>query len=467
MAAKALYTKTLADWAVRSDFSFSDQSLDRARTAILDSAGCMLGGLNDPAALAMAGAVASWAPSDASGPSESPAVWNALVGGVAAHALDFDDNFFPPISHASAVLTPALLALAAETGSRQQEVLEAYIIGLEVQARMGQAANPGHYESGWHATSTLGTVGAAVACARLCRLDAVGMLHALSLAFSFCGGSKLQFGTMAKPAHAGFAAMHAVMAATMARAGISANPEPFAAKWGFLDLFHGSDKTPAVPSLFPERPLAIDEFGLVAKLYPSCMSSHLGIDGLLDMRAQGMFRDGLPVAVEIHMPSYMIANLRFSDPQNEMEARFSMHYCAAVAMIDGVPRLAHFTPEGIAREDLRALLSRVSMHPRIASRQAAALPWGGDALVVARFADGESVAREVLYPKGCNQNPLTPEESRGKFLDCAMRLVPGEMAELLFRAFQTFGGPEPCARLTNMIRDAWRAGDRCNTRHTR
>lgn len=451
------YTASLADWAARLDRTFPGHSLDRARAAILDSACCMLGGMTDHVPTTIDDAIAPWFRANGIFSRGLPSLMSALVGGAAAHALDFDDNFFPPITHASAVLTPALLALAAETGCSQQEVLDAYIVGLEVQARLGQAANPAHYASGWHATSTLGVMGAAAACGRLLKLDARGMLHAVSLGFSLSGGSKLQFGSPAKPAHAGFAAMHAVLAAVLARAGLTGNPEPFVGKWGFLDLFNGENAAPTLPDLFPDAPLAIDTFGLVAKLYPSCMSSHLGIDGILALRRRGLFDKSAPVSVEIHMPAYMIANLRFSDPRDEMEARFSMNYCGAVAIRDGVPRLGHFTRDALARQELRELLPLITMHPKVPSPEAAELPWKGDAVVSVRFANGETHAADSLYPKGCNQNPLTPEELRRKFLDCANRAVSGEAAESLYQRFVGFGGDAPCADLAEQINTALRA----------
>ena len=134
------------------------------------------------------------------------APWAALVNGTAAHALDFDDNFDPAKAHATAVLAPAILALAEQEGASGRACLDAYIAGLQILGRVGQGVNPAHRNRGWHATATVGTIGAAAACARLLRLDAETAGHALSIATSMAAGFMSQFGTMTKPVHAGLAA---------------------------------------------------------------------------------------------------------------------------------------------------------------------------------------------------------------------------------------------------------------------
>jgi len=145
------------------------------------------------------------------------APWAALANGTAAHALDFDDNFDPAKAHASAVLVPAILALAEQERASGRACLDAYIAGLQIMGRVGQGVNPAHRNRGWHATGTVGAIGAAAACARLLRLPEREAAFALSIATSLAGGFMAQFGTMTKPVHAGFAAQAGVMAAASAR----------------------------------------------------------------------------------------------------------------------------------------------------------------------------------------------------------------------------------------------------------
>jgi len=410
--------RRLADWTVSFDgTALSPLALARAEAAFRDVLGCMFAGAREQAVTAAAAAMAGWQAGQSrqlGSKAGVPSPAAALINGTAAHVLDYDDNFFPAITHASAVLVPALLALGDETDASLPALIEAYVAGLEIQARLGRLANPRHYESGWHATSTLGAIGAAAACAKLVGLNARQTAWAISLGASFAGGSKQQFGTSAKPLHAGAAAMHGVLAARLAEAGLDASETIFEGPWGFL-AHHAAERLIERPA---DEPLAIETGGLVAKLYPSCMSSHLGIDGLLALKRQHAFAPGDIERVELEMPKYMIDNLRFTDPASPTEARFSMRYCAAVALIDGPPVLAHFTAPALARTDLRQLGRRVQMRVRAPGAAAAALPWGGDAVARLILCNGRVLETLATAPKGSDPNPLTPDEARRKFRDC-------------------------------------------------
>ena len=421
----------LADWTVSFDgATLSSLAQTRAEAAFRDVLGCLFAGAREAAVTAAAAAMAGWQTGQSrqlGSKAGVPSPAAALVNGTAAHVQDYDDNFFPAITHASAVLVPALLALGDETDGSLAALIEAYVAGLEIQARLGRLANPRHYESGWHATSTLGAIGAAAASAKLLRLDARRTAWAISLGASFAGGSKRQFGTSAKPLHAGAAAMHGVLAARLAEAGLDASAEIFEGPWGFLAQ-HAAE--PLIEALADE-PLAIETGGLVAKLYPSCMSSHLGIDGLLTLRRQHRLAPADIEQVELEMPKYMIDNLRFADPASPAEARFSMNYCAAVALIDGPPVLAHFTAPAVARADLRRLARRVQMRVRTPDAAAAALPWGGDAIVRLVLRDDQVLETLSSAPKGSAANPLTLDEARLKFRDCGLQsLAEADIAAL-------------------------------------
>jgi 2-methylcitrate dehydratase PrpD len=215
-------TATLAAWIARTPPIRSRRAVALAKDALKDIVACMLAGARDEATLCVSSAARGWG---------APAA--ALVFGTAAHALDYDDNYHPMAGHATAVLAPAIFALAESKRASGAAVLDAYIVGLEVLALVGNGVNLVHYELGWHSTSTLGPFGAAAACARLLGLDQARVTAALSLAFSMAGGSKLQFGTMAKPLHAGLAAQHGVMAAMLAASGVAGVAEPLEGAWGF------------------------------------------------------------------------------------------------------------------------------------------------------------------------------------------------------------------------------------------
>ncbi|MFC1816402.1 MmgE/PrpD family protein [Thermodesulfobacteriota bacterium] len=151
----------------------------------------------------------------------------ALANGVSAHALDYDD-VIRPVGHASAVLVPVGLALGEEMNLTGKDILEAYILGVEVGVKLASCMCPEHAEKGWHTTGTLGTVTAGAMAARLLRLDVDKTCSALSLAASQAAGIRLNFGSMAKPFHAGNAARSGITAALLSQKGFSGRPETYA-----------------------------------------------------------------------------------------------------------------------------------------------------------------------------------------------------------------------------------------------
>ncbi|MGH7708958.1 MAG: MmgE/PrpD family protein [Vulcanimicrobiaceae bacterium] len=456
MAPPSSLSVELSNWACTFSDPLPGIAIERGRAAFIDTVACMLAGARDAAAQCTMAAINGATSGDCSvvGSEDTfSAPWAALANGVAAHALDFDDNFFPAISHASAVLVPALFALGEEVGATLSEVLRAYVVGLEIQATLGEIANPVHYELGWHATSTLGTIGAAVACANLLRLDPERTANALSIGVSLAGGSKRQFGSMTKPVHAGFAAMNAVLAARLAAAALSAQSDPLEGKWGFFDLYAGKTdwRNGGWPPPGP-RALAIEKYGLVAKLYPSCMSSHLGIDGLLALQKQRPFRADEVGRILIAMPPFMLENLRFSRPRNELEARFSMQYCGAVAIVHGCPKLTHFVDAALADDAVMALLDRVEVVPRVSAPSSQALPWGGDCSVDIFFKSGEHLNAVVCFPKGCLENPISSVELGAKFVDCASSSLSRDRARALFNHLQVLDLAFPVGEMARHLR---------------
>jgi 2-methylcitrate dehydratase PrpD len=220
----------------------------------------------------------------------APAPWAAMANGTAAHALDFDDYEDPGATHPSAVLVPALLALGEERQAPGGDLLDAYIAGLEIIVRLGAAVNLSHYHRGWHATGTLGAIGAAAAAARLLKLNVRDVGYAIGLAASMASGFKSQFGTMAKPLHAGLAAKAGVLAASLAAEGMTASAEVFDGEWSILRLMAGPEAEGFAGALRDlGDPLAIESYGLVIKPYPCCGYIHGTLDGILDLRrAEGL-----------------------------------------------------------------------------------------------------------------------------------------------------------------------------------
>ena len=192
----------------------------RAAVALCDTVGVILAGAVEPVAQLIRehageegrGDCHIFGVSQMAGPDNA-----ALANGVAAHALDYDDMCFVSMAHPSCALVPAILAAGEIANASGRAILEGYIVGFEIECRLGAVMNPRHYHvRGWHCTSSIGTVGAAAAAARVLGLSPVAVAHALGIAASSACGLKQNFGTMVKPLHAGIAARNGLMAARLA-----------------------------------------------------------------------------------------------------------------------------------------------------------------------------------------------------------------------------------------------------------
>jgi 2-methylcitrate dehydratase PrpD len=410
------FSAELASWAAAVARQDRPAVVGMARDALVDIVSCMVAGAADPAATAVAAAAGA----SGEGPCLSftgkrlAAAWAALVNGTAAHALDFDDNFAPGLTHATAVLVPALLALADEEGLPGAAVVDAYAVGLELQARIGRLMLPRHYELGWHATSTIGAIGTAGACARLLGLDAAAILAAMSIASSMAGGSKKQFGSMVKPLHAGLAAQHAVQAARLAEAGVRGDEEPLCGPWGFVALH--LDGAPAVTEEAALAGLgeawAIETDGLLVKRFPCCAAAHKTLDGIALLRERHGIDPSAVARVETVIPEFARRNLRFDAPIDEMQARFSLTYCGARVLRQGHLALADLTPAGVTDAEIRDWLPRVKIQAVAADLRDFAVP----TRIVMQ--DGRVFEATVHAPRGSLADPLTEADARAKARDC-------------------------------------------------
>ena len=218
-----------------------------ARAAILDGLACAVAGRDERVTRELRGFALEqgshpratlWG----TGERVSPAL-AALVNGAAAHALDFDDVSWAMNGHPTVPLLPAAFASAEAAGCSGEQLLRAYVVGFEVEARLGQALGKPHYERGWHATSTMGVFGAAAASGVLLGLDEAALRRAFGIALSRASGTRANFGTDTKPLHAGLAARAGLEAAELAARGVSAREDALEMSMGLADLYGGATRS--------------------------------------------------------------------------------------------------------------------------------------------------------------------------------------------------------------------------------
>lgn len=394
-----------------------------ARDAIIDTLACMVAGRNDQStqtvmkAFAVSGGAGEALLVD--GTAASPLI-GALVNGTAAHALDYDDNFLPGMSHASAVLVPAMLAVVDFDKISGAQLIDAYLAGLQAQALVGAGVGQAHYTAGWHGTSTIGTIGSAVAVAHLLGLDVVTTSRAMTIAVSYASGTKGQFGTLIKPFHAGMAARNAVETALLAKAGMAARADILEGEQGFHALFAGD------PRLGWDKIIAdsieahiIETAGVMPKRHPCCGSTHLIVDALLDLMRVHSFAAADVAHIDALVGIANYRNLSYAQPVDEMQARFSMHYCVARALRQGYLSLADFTPQAVRDYVDDPLLQLVTMRSYHADEEQASQEKLPHQLQVTLH-NGQVLSASRRFAVGSLQDPFSETDRLLKFKDaCA------------------------------------------------
>lgn len=414
----------LAAWGAQIGDAWNDNARALARTALCDTLACMAAGAADAAGRRAATLAGDGKCVVIAHRARATPEIAGLINGVAAHALDYDDNFSPARIHASAVLFPALLALGEFEDARLGDIIDGFIVGLEIVGRIGELVNPLHRNRGWHATATLGAIGASAACARLLKLTETDFRNALSLSTSRASGSMIQFGRNAKPIHAGFAAEAGVTVARLARAGATAAPEAISGPKGFADLMHGGEIS-AIKSTDIGCPLLIETAGLKAKRFPNCASAHRSMDALLMLMNRHDFAGAEVASVEVELPAPQLANLMYPAPDISAQARFSLNYALAVILARGAPGLEDFSDDAVTDERVRQFFPLVVAHPVDTTEI------DYPTRVTVTLKDGRRFSEAVRHALGSLKNPLDREALVLKAKSCFQHSALSERADEL------------------------------------
>ncbi len=336
----------------------------------------------------------------------------AWVNGVAAHVLDYDDVMTMMRSHVSVAMVPALIALAQSTGARGGQLATAYVAGFELMAKLSRVMALPHYSKGWHSTSALGVLGAALACSVLLGLNAPQTANALGLAVAQAAGSRGNFGTMAKSFQAGQCNAAAVRAALLAQAGFTAGDAAIDGKYGYLALYAaGEDVMPALSTL-GTVPLEIEVTGIDIKKYPCCYAIHRALDALFALRLRHALAADDIAHIEVTNSAGGLEALQSRLPTNGLEAKFSMEYNMAAAVVDGAIQLASFDAAEVARAEIADLMARVTVR----EASGAVLPrWSHVKLTLH---DATTLEQRVSVARGDGGDPLSDAELVEKVADC-------------------------------------------------
>jgi 2-methylcitrate dehydratase PrpD len=347
----------------------------------------------------------------------------ALVNGVAAHVLDYDDVALG--GHPSAVLVPAILAQAEASRASGADMLTAYIAGYEVWAELMLREPVPLHEKGWHPTTVRGTVGAAAACAKLRGLNAAATTSALAIASSMASGLVANFGTMTKSFQVGRAAQSGLLAAKLAHAGLTASLDALEHRAGFLAAFSPAGNPRRDQPLTIGNEFQIVRRGVNIKRYPVCYAAHRAIDATLELAEKNGLKAEDVAAIQVATGQNQLLMLRNAAPQTALEAKFSMQFALASALLVGKVGLPELTDDFVRQPAVQTMFPRVSFETTTATMEGSALAPSDAVELVTRhglsFKSGE-----VFYAKGSHQLPLSRQELWTKFADCLGADVPDD-----------------------------------------
>jgi 2-methylcitrate dehydratase PrpD len=413
-----------------ADVTYDDLPTEAVRTAercYLDTLGVAVAGASSPPGRTAAGLLDA----AGSGGGEATVLGHgtgasatdaAFANGTAAHALDFDD-MTPTIGHPSPPLVPAALAVGELTAATGRDLVTAYAAGFEVGTRIGTALEPSHYRKGWHSTSTFGTFSATAAAASLLGLDAERARHALTVAASSPAGLQRNFGTYTKPMHAGQAARSGVTAALLAADGFTADDAAITGDSGFLDVYSGPDGVDreAVPAVGGTWLLRED--GVQVKKYPCCYRTHPAIAAAAGLVSEYGIDSESVERVRVTGSERGPQILQHDDPDTGFEGKFSMPYTVAVAIVRGEASLDDFEDENVADPAVQRVRERVAFE---VDTDVAYTSF--ETTVEIETSDGDRYETTRQNPPG-RDTPISDEEVREKFADCASRTLDDEAVE--------------------------------------
>ncbi|ANY08515.1 MmgE/PrpD family protein [Pseudonocardia sp. HH130630-07] len=429
--------------------------LDRARHLVLDAVGLAFASTAYPFSGVAARALSAFGTGDQAVlglPDRLPARDAAVLNGVLIHGMDFDDTHIPAVTHVSAAALPAALAAAVAAGADTRELLRAYVLGVEVSARVGIGGAGGFHDVGFHPTAVAGAFGAAVAAGTASGLDAATLTTAQGVVGSMSAGL-LEFladGAWTKRLHPGWAAMSGLTAAGFAAAGWTGPGAVYEGRFGLYNTHLAGRET---------RPEAVvDGLGerwelmrTAVKPYPVCHFVHAFADAALLLRPQIGDTAVTGIRCAIHpVPGKVVCEPPESKwaPRDEYDAKFSLPYVVATALLRGRFTLAELEDEALADREVLDLAQRV----RVGEDPDSAFPAAYSGAIEIELADGRVLRHREQVNRGHDERPLSDDEIVAKYRGTIGRVAPDDVADRVQAAVLGLGDATPAADFAEACR---------------
>jgi 2-methylcitrate dehydratase PrpD len=403
------------------------EAVANAALGFTDCIGVMLAGAGEPSVrkIAWTCGASGRLPFGAPGLAASS---RALIAGAAAHVLDYDDVALH--SHTSAVLVPAILALGQTVDASGRDAVVAYAVGFEVWAELIWRDRDRHHNKGWHPTPVFGTVAAAAACAALLRLTADQAAHAVAIAASLAGGLVANFGSMTKSLQVGRAAEAGVMAARLAADGFTGAADAIEHPRGFLQAISPAGRSDVERAPLLGQVWRLATLGLNIKRYPICYCAHRPVDALIDLLAEHPLKPDEISTIDVELGRTAANILRETAPRNALQAKFSLEFAMASAVLAGRVGLRQLQDDFVAEAATQSMMKRVARH-LIDDQASGDLPVAAADRVSVTTAAGERIdSHWVAHARGSPALPLTRQALWDKFEECAAPVLGAECRAL-------------------------------------
>ncbi|HXW27082.1 MAG TPA: MmgE/PrpD family protein [Xanthobacteraceae bacterium] len=414
-----------------------------AKRSLVNFFACALGGCRNEAVEILIAAL-----NDCFGPGHATVIGRrertdaltaTFLNAVSSNVLDFDDTHLRTVIHPTAPVAPGLLALAERRPIAGSGLLHAFVLGVEVECRIGNALSPGHYRRGWHITATCGVMGAAAAAGKLIGLDAPRMGWALGTAATQSSGLIENLGTMSKSVGVGNAARNGLAAALYAERGLSGPDQPIEGPRGLAAVMgDGADLSGIVHGLGDTWELMQNAY----KPYPNGVVLHPVIDACLELRP----KVGDPARIDrVMVQGHPLLRERADRPNvtTGREAQVSLQHSVAVAFLFGAAGVAQYTDACVNDPAVLALRRKVM------AEDDASIP-ADAAIVSVRTTAGETLSAHIAHARGSVARPMSDWELEAKLRELAAYGAPGVDAERLIEAMWAIDKTQNVAPLMSM-----------------
>jgi len=405
-------TKALASYVVSN--RYEDMPADvthEAKRALLNFVGCAIGGSREPA---VETAIRALDPFSGERTASLLArrerfdpLYASVINGISGHVFEYDDTTPMNYIHPTPPVASALFAYASANRVSGREFLHAFLMGFEVESRIGNAVYPAHYNAGWHITATAGVFGAAAAIGKLFRLSTQEMIWAFGLAATQASGLREMFGSMAKSFHAGHAARNGYLSAVLAKSGFTAGVHGIEGARGFAPVVASQyDLSKITAGLGEDFQIRYNTY----KPYPCGIVVQPTIDGCIDIhREYKPAPDGIR-AVRVRVAPLVLDLCNKRDITQGLDSKYSIYHAAALGLVRGKAGILEFTDEAVNDPAIKHVRGRVTpiADPSITEDQSD---------IEVELANGNVLHHFVECSLGNLKKPLSDRQLEEKFRD--------------------------------------------------